>query len=99
MSVRVDVNNPDPIQSFASTAVASVAKGMPSVSPAGSNQVTGDAVNLSEISGLVAKAMDQPEVRMDKVQAIRAQIAAGTYEVNLSKVADALISSALAGNI
>lgn len=99
MSVRVDLNNPDPIQSIASTAVASVAKGMPPVSTAGSNQVAGDAVNLSEISGLVRQAMDQPEVRMDKVQAIRAQIAAGTYEVNPSKVADALINSALAGKI
>ena len=52
-----------------------------------------DLVDLSQVSTLAAKAMDQPEIRMDNVEAIKAQIAAGTYELEPSKIADAMISS------
>jgi len=50
-----------------------------------------DAVD-SRVADLAAKAMDQPEVRMDRVETIKAQIAAGTYEVDPAKIADAIIS-------
>jgi negative regulator of flagellin synthesis FlgM len=39
-----------------------------------------DQVEISPLAELVAQARDLPEIRADRVAAIRAQIAAGTYE-------------------
>jgi anti-sigma28 factor (negative regulator of flagellin synthesis) len=57
----------------------------PSTGTPDSEQLSGDTANLSQISSLVAKAIEQPEIRKDKVDATKAQTAAGTYEVNPSK--------------
>lgn len=59
-------------------------------SPANSRN---DTVSLSHVSGLVTAALAQPEVRTDKVEAIKSQIAAGTYVVDPHKIADAMIQS------
>jgi negative regulator of flagellin synthesis FlgM len=50
--------------------------------PAASSPATGvpDQVDISPLADLVAQARDLPEIRADRVAAIRAQIAAGTYE-------------------
>lgn len=39
-----------------------------------------DRVELSELGQLLASARDLPDIRMDKVIAVRQQIKAGTYE-------------------
>lgn len=39
-----------------------------------------DELSLSETARLAAQAQQLPEIRQDRVDAIRAQIAAGTYE-------------------
>lgn len=39
-----------------------------------------DQVDISPLADLVAQARDLPDIRADRVAAIRAQIAAGTYE-------------------
>jgi negative regulator of flagellin synthesis FlgM len=49
----------------------------PAAGPAAS---TPDQVDISPLAELVAQARDLPEIRADRVAAIRAQIAAGTYE-------------------
>jgi flagellar biosynthesis anti-sigma factor FlgM len=91
MTLPIDLNLSSQINSVASTA----ARDRASTSASGAEQLSADTANLSQISSLVAKAMEQPEVRMDKVESIQAQIAAGTYEVSPPKVADAMITSAL----
>lgn len=95
MSIRIDLNNSALSKSVGSVPLTNRAETWPSVIAPGPDSVSGDTVNLSQISGLVAKALGQPEVRMDKVQAIKAQIGAGSYEVNPSMVADAIINFAL----
>jgi negative regulator of flagellin synthesis FlgM len=39
-----------------------------------------DEVNISDAARLVEQVYQAPDIRQDRVQAIRAQIAAGTYE-------------------
>jgi len=67
----------------------------PSTTDRSSGTLPEDTANLRDVSGLVAKAMEQPEVRQEKVASIKSQIEAGTYKVDASEIADALISSAL----
>ena len=39
-----------------------------------------DEVNISDTARLVEQAKAAPDIRQDKVQSLRAQIASGTYE-------------------
>lgn len=61
----------------------------------GFEQLAGDKAELCIISGLVAKTMTLPDIRMDKVEAIKARIAAGVYDLNSSETAEAMITSPL----
>ena len=44
-------------------------------------QIT-DEVNLSEAAQLVEQVQQLPDIRADRVEAVRQQIAAGTYETS-----------------
>jgi negative regulator of flagellin synthesis FlgM len=54
-----------------------------------------DRLELSGASRLFDKALaavrETPEIRMDRVEAIRAQIAAGTYTANASVIAQKML--------
>jgi negative regulator of flagellin synthesis FlgM len=55
-----------------------------------------DQTSLSQASGLMAQALSgSDDVRTEKVAALQQSIAAGTYNVSSSAVADKLISSLL----
>jgi negative regulator of flagellin synthesis FlgM len=54
----------------------------------------GDNARLSAASTQIAPAADG-DVRMDKVAALQSQIAAGTYNVSASDVADKMIGALL----
>jgi len=95
MTLPIDLTHSTQTNTVTSTPTSGAEAAKVSANAAGSEQLPSDTANFSQISGLVAKAMEQPEVRTDKVEAIKAQIAAGTYEVSPSKVADAMISSVL----
>jgi flagellar biosynthesis anti-sigma factor FlgM len=41
-----------------------------------------DEVNISDTARMVEQAKQAPDIRQDRVQAIRAQIASGTYETS-----------------
>jgi flagellar biosynthesis anti-sigma factor FlgM len=41
-----------------------------------------DEVNISDTARLVEQAKQTPDIRQDRVQAIRSQIASGTYETS-----------------
>jgi flagellar biosynthesis anti-sigma factor FlgM len=90
--MRIDPINASPIDSVASPSVAGEVK--PSRIDPASSRLTDDTANLNQVADLVAKAMQQPEIRMDKVEAIKSKIASGNYKVDASAIADALISSA-----
>ncbi|MCK4391169.1 MAG: flagellar biosynthesis anti-sigma factor FlgM [Desulfobacterales bacterium] len=51
-------------------------------------------VNLSEASKEVQRAMQsEPEVRMEKVQAIKDKIEQGTYEIDYDKTAEKMLKA------
>jgi negative regulator of flagellin synthesis FlgM len=54
-----------------------------------------DQASLSSSGGLVAQAMEGSDVRTDKVASLQQAIAAGTYSVSSSDVADKIIQSLL----
>ena len=95
MDIRINPTSSAQINSVGTTPAIDPAEMKPTAKTTATEELSRDSANFSQFSGLVAKAMDQPEVRMDRVEAIKTQIAAGTYEINPSKVADAIISSAL----
>jgi negative regulator of flagellin synthesis FlgM len=54
-----------------------------------------DQANLSSTGGLVAQALESPDVRTTKVASLQQAIAAGSYNVSSSDVADKIIQSLL----
>jgi flagellar biosynthesis anti-sigma factor FlgM len=62
---------------------------------------TGDKVNISDRSKLIAKAQElvslAPDVRSEKVADLTARIANGTYKVSAEAVADAIIRKGFSG--
>jgi len=64
--------------------------------PTSSTALGSDRATLSSAASEVSSTASDPEVRLDKVAAIQAQLAAGTYNVPASAVAGKLIESMLA---
>jgi negative regulator of flagellin synthesis FlgM len=64
-----------------------------SVQSAGSSQIT-DQLDISSAAQFVDQANSLPEIRQDRVAALKAQIAAGTYETSdkLSGALDNLLN-------
>lgn len=58
-------------------------------------QVTGDKLDISSRASEVGRLVDQikalPDVRQDKVNTLKEQIAAGTYKPSGESIADALL--------
>jgi flagellar biosynthesis anti-sigma factor FlgM len=52
-----------------------------------------DEASLSKASGLITKALELPDVRAAKVEALQQAIANGSYNVSSSAVADKIIQS------
>jgi flagellar biosynthesis anti-sigma factor FlgM len=60
-----------------------------------SNAQHADQTTLSTTSGLVAHALEGSDARSEKVTSLQQTIAAGTYSVSSSAVADKIIQSLL----
>lgn len=71
------------------------AASLPNPVASGAVVVSVDHTRLSAFGGALAQALAQSDVRMDKVTALQQAIAAGTYSVSASDVADKVISSLL----
>ena len=56
---------------------------------------SGDEATLSNVGAAMQSAADRDGVRLDKVAAIQQALAAGTYNVSASEVADKLVESML----
>jgi negative regulator of flagellin synthesis FlgM len=54
-----------------------------------------DQTSLSSVGGLVSQALEGSDTRPTKVAALQSAIAAGTYNVSSSDVADKIIQSLL----
>jgi len=63
--------------------------------PKSSNSTYADQAKLSPTGELIAQALGGSDVRSEKVEALRQSIAAGTYNVSSSDVADKMMQSLL----
>ena len=54
-----------------------------------------DQTSVSTAAGLVAQTAGSPDVRLDKVSALQAAIAGGTYKVSAGDVASKIVDSLL----
>lgn len=88
--MRIDLNGPTatPITNEQRHNVAAAKHVEQQVATDDQTTFSTDAV---EVKSLVAKALQLPEVRQEKVDALRQAIRNGEYEVEPSKIADALI--------
>ena len=64
---------------------------------AGTSELTGDQATLSSAGSEVSLESASDGVRMDKVAAVQAALAAGTYSVPASSVAARMVDAMLAG--
>jgi negative regulator of flagellin synthesis FlgM len=60
--------------------------------------LTSDRATLSSAGSEVSQTAADPEVRMDKVAAVQAALAAGTYNVPASAVASKVVDAMLGGS-
>jgi negative regulator of flagellin synthesis FlgM len=98
MDVR---NNLDGLRSLlgAQTSPASAAstRSGAQTGAAGASELTGDQATLSGAGSEVSLESASDGVRMDKVAAVQAALAAGTYSVPASSVATKMVDAMLAG--
>jgi len=61
----------------------------------GGSKERSSSVAKSEVSSLIDRVKSAPEIRKDKVDQIRNQIEAGTYNVSGKKVAEKIVGTAI----
>jgi len=86
----------NPNQSIASELVTESTvrtdKSSKSSSSAASSQAGADFFgDTTNVGGLTAQAMQTPEIRQDRVTALRAAVRDGSYQLDPGKIADAML--------
>jgi negative regulator of flagellin synthesis FlgM len=94
MDIRSSV---DSLKTLLGATQATPAKSQPakSESTGGTGSLGGDRATLSSAGSEVSQAASESDVRMDKVSAVQAALAAGTYNVPASAVAGKVVESML----
>lgn len=91
-------NSVDALKTLLGSTAATTPTGVPrskSEGPAGGNSLAGDRATLSSAGSEVSQAASAPETRMEKVAAVQAALAAGTYQVPAAAVAQKVVDSML----
>jgi flagellar biosynthesis anti-sigma factor FlgM len=65
--------------------------------PVSAPEITGDEARVSTTASLASQAVAGSDVRMDKVNSVRAALASGSYQVSSSAVAGKMIDHMLNG--
>jgi flagellar biosynthesis anti-sigma factor FlgM len=91
MNIRTGIENVNQIASTPSGSTASLSKN----STRSSEALAADTAQVSSAATQVAQSASIPDVRLDKVAAIRNQIESGSYSVPPSDVATKVIDSIL----
>ncbi len=91
--MKIELNSPAVNQPPADR----VAKPISTASSVGATTITGDHATLnsasSSVASLVTKALQTPEIRQDKVDAVRQSISNGSYQIDPKQIADAMIAN------
>jgi negative regulator of flagellin synthesis FlgM len=91
--MRIDANNPlsNPLMTESAAAKSSKSGKAPS---APSTDNASFSANAGEVSALEASVLAAPEVRQDKVASLRDAIRNGSYQIDPSQIADAMLNEA-----
>jgi negative regulator of flagellin synthesis FlgM len=97
MSYANGIGGPQQVpNAVATTAASELQQPASAATTASSSNVQhADQTSLSAAGGLVSQALEGSDVRSSKVASIQQAIAAGTYNVSSSDVADKIIQSLL----
>jgi flagellar biosynthesis anti-sigma factor FlgM len=89
--MKIDVNSPAASQLLVDRGPKQVSNG----SLAGTQNSTEDRATLQtgsqSVQSLTSQALNSPEIRQDKVDALRQSIGSGQYQLDASKIAGAMI--------
>lgn len=91
-------NNAETLKAFLGVASSESTKGVKGQGPETNDMraaLSGDEATLSGIGAAMQSASGQDGVRLDKVAAVQQALAAGTYKVDASKVADKIMDAML----
>jgi negative regulator of flagellin synthesis FlgM len=88
-------NNLQGLQELFSSQAVPQAGGKAGTSETRTGQAGGDEATLSSAASLAASAAPDSDVRMDKVAAVQAALASGTYNVPSTEVAGKMIEQML----
>jgi flagellar biosynthesis anti-sigma factor FlgM len=86
--MRIGLNTPHPPEISTDRASSSSASTQAASATPQVDKFSGDSVSLNS---LAAQALQVPEIRQDKVNGLRQQIASGEYRVDPQKTADAML--------
>ena len=91
--MKIEANSPPAIQ----LPVDRGAKQVSNNDLAGTEGATEDRTTFhtdsTSVQALTSQAMNSPEVRQDKVDSLRQAVSSGTYQVDATKTAEAMIES------
>jgi flagellar biosynthesis anti-sigma factor FlgM len=90
MTMNINPTSPSPVTAISGT--RSIQGGKTSPSDKQLTQLPQDHVTISSVGDLVTAALKQPEVRADKVSAVRESIASGTYKVEPDAIASSILA-------
>ena len=90
--MRIGLNNtPDPRDiSTDRASTSSVSSQAPGKTGSQSDSLSVDTVS---VSSLAARTLEHPEIRADKVDTLRQQIASGEYHIDPRAIAEAMLSN------
>ncbi|MGB7191032.1 MAG: flagellar biosynthesis anti-sigma factor FlgM [Acidobacteriaceae bacterium] len=97
MNIRSDFQSLPPVTSDVALAAAQKTAANRDAPVSDSASASADQTHLSGAASLAAHAAALPDVREEKVESVRAAIAAGTYNVSSSDVAQSLMRHLLGG--
>jgi len=91
--MRIDVNNPTASLLSADWSQSQAAKKVSGAAEKAAEDRTSLSPVGSMVQALTMQAMRMPEVRQDRVEALRQAVAAGTYPLHAAGIAAAIVSS------
>jgi len=90
MTLNINTTATSPVGAISGTPAIQASKIAPPDKQ--SVQLPQDHATISSVGDLVAAALKQPEVRADKVAALKTAIASGTYKVDPDAIASSMLA-------
>ncbi len=87
--MRIELSLPQPSEISTNRASNSPVSSQSASAASPADNFSGDTVSLSSLS---AQALQMPDVRQNKIDSLRQQIASGQYSVDPQEIADAILS-------